>query len=110
MPWSKYLNTFYSSQYEMELAEARARRAVRSSGRGVETTVERRGDIVVTTETRRDPFGRVVQTTVTEEIKPERVVLPARELTSREAEVVVGTTVAVAGIALLGALLGGSGD
>jgi hypothetical protein len=111
MPRSRYTNEWYYSRAEMELAEAEARRKVESARQGITITTERRGDVMITTETRRDLFGNVVQTVVTEErVRPEPLRLPPEPLTDKEAEVVVGTTIAVAGLALLGSLFAGGKD
>ena len=114
MPRSRYTNEWYYSKAEMELAEAEARRKVENARQGITVTTERRGDVMVTTETRRDLFGNVVQTVVTEErVRPEPLRLPRlppEPLTDKEAEVVVGTTMAVAGLALLGSLFAGGKD
>ena len=109
MPRSKYTGEWYYSQAEMELAEAEARAKVDRARRGTTVTTERRGNTIITTETRRNLFGDVVETTVTEETVERRPVRysPPRPMTDREAEVVIGTTIAVGGLALLGALMGG---
>ena len=110
MAYSTYTGEWYGSPAARDLAEAEARAEVSRARRGVTVTTERRGDTVITTEVRRDFFGNVVETTVTEETierRPVRYSPPPRPMTDREAEVVLGTTIAVGGLAILGALMGG---
>jgi len=90
---SAYTGEYYFSRYEMELAEAEARRNVRNAG-GSSTTV-----------VSYDAYGRRKTTTTTTTVEPPRPL--TREERDAAAGVALGAGAFIVGATLLGALFGG---
>lgn len=116
MPYSSYTGAFYDSKFELDIAEARCRRAV-AAARGTArrqpvtvTTVDEEVDwagrkTVRTTVRRTDEYGRVTTRSSERKERPVRRYSPP--VSDEEVAVATGLAVAAGGLALCAALFGG---